>query len=90
MTLLHHFDKLIEQIGAVLRTGRTLRMILDAENPIGAAFDAFGGIVQQIQVRKGQSGALQRLRIDRKAVLAETDIAGDGERLSALRPAQAA
>ena len=32
-------------------------MILDAENPIGAAFDAFGGIVQQIQVRKGQSGA---------------------------------
>ena len=49
-------------------------MILDAENPIGAAFDAFGGIVQQIQVRKGQSGALQRLRIDRKAVVLARDL----------------
>ena len=49
-------------------------MILDAENPIGAAFDAFGGIVQQIQVRKGQPGTLQRLRIDRKAVVLARDL----------------
>ena len=52
--LLHQLYKTVKQIGAVLGTGRALRMILHTEYTVGSALHALHRVVQKVDV-----GALQ-------------------------------
>ena len=45
LSLLHQADKLVEQIAAVLRTGRGFGMILDSEDAVSHAFHTLYGVI---------------------------------------------
>ena len=51
---LHQLDKSVEEVRAVLRAGRALRVVLDAERAVFLTFHAFDRIVQNIDVRNSK------------------------------------
>ena len=71
--LLHHFNELVEQVAAVLRSRCALGVVLHREDLFLGAFHPLGRVVQQIHVGQPQGRSLERFDVDRKAVVLARD-----------------
>src|SRR5689334_3553365 len=76
---LDQVDEAPEEIARVVRTGRSLGMILDGEERLFRVREPFDGAVVQIEVRERRL-ALQRVDVDREAVVLRRDLDLAGRR----------
>ena len=74
LVLLHHFNELVEQIGAVLRSRRALGMVLHREDHLLGALYPFGRVVQQVDVGQPQGRVFQRTDVHGIAVVLARDL----------------
>ncbi len=65
----HHGDEIVEEVARVVRAGRRLGMILDAEKRERAVAHALVGVIVQIYVRDLDIARRQGIRIDAEAVV---------------------
>src|SRR6202000_3140424 len=70
----HQMNELIEEIAGVVRTGRSLGMVLHAEERQRTVAHAFVGLVVQIQVREFDIARWQRLGIDAETMILRSDL----------------
>jgi len=71
--LLHQPDEIFEQIERIVRARSRFRMILHAEHGMISMTEAFESIVVQIGVCDFDFVKIQRVRIDREAVVMRSD-----------------
>src|SRR5678815_641815 len=70
--VLHHLEKLLEQIVGVVRTGRSFRVILDTVSRQGFVFHAFNRLIIEIDMRNSNLLG-QSARIDGESVILSRD-----------------
>src|SRR5258708_5503742 len=71
--LLHQFHELIEEIERIMGSWGSLRMILHAEDRMRAVPEAFQRLIVQVHVGDFALLRVQRIRIDREAVIVRRD-----------------
>ena len=64
-SFLHHVDKAVEEVGAVLGAGGAFRMVLDAEHMVFFTFHTFYRLVQQVYVGYLQGRMAHTVRVHR-------------------------
>src|SRR6266568_3625316 len=69
----HHLGKPLKQVRRIVRAGRRLRVILDAEERQRLVPQALERLVVQVHVGERDCARLERIRIDRETVVLRRD-----------------
>src|SRR5580700_9013650 len=72
--LLHHLDEIFEEVERIVRPGCGFRMILYTEHRMISMPEAFERIVVQIGVSNFDFVEIERVGIDREAVIMRRDL----------------
>ena len=72
--LLHQLDEVVEQVVRIVRAGRGLGVILDAEDRLAAVAEAFERLVVQVDVGDFDLVEVERIRVDGEAVIVGGDL----------------
>src|SRR5258708_5179056 len=76
--IVHQFYEVVEQVVRIVRAGRSLGMVLDAEDGFAAMAEAFERVVIEIDVGEVDVVCVERLGVDREAVVVRGDFDASG------------
>ena len=68
------FDEIVEQVVRIVRAGRGFGVVLHAEDRLAAVAEAFERLVVQVDVRDFDVVQVERIGIDREAVVVRGDL----------------
>src|SRR5258706_8985597 len=72
--IFYEFHEVVEEVVRIVRSGRGLRMILDAEHRLAAMPETFQRLIVQVDVRQLHFTLVQRIGVHREAVIVGGDL----------------